>query len=279
MNIDKRKLYINHLYGALHTLSIKVYQLNYALANAHPLIKSVSQKVSTTGEIYYKLLLNPNKIKSGTMIKSYSEFKSVLEKILNDIGADAKDVELIRADLSFNSDYEEDYELFKKLNKALICGIAEANEVNNCYHSQDLWTCESLSTAIKSNTIEAENYNKAKESKRQVDTKNRLELRSVNIRKNLKYLPSVFKIDWFERLDVAVEQFEAVQEHYNRELVRIWNKDIIKSKDRRDFTNYIHFLLTYKDCIFTSVQLESLIDSMGIANAKIKARKFKERHK
>ena len=151
--------------------------------------------------------------------------------------------------------------------------------MQNCYQSQDLWTCESLSIAIKSNVLECENYNKFLESKGQVDTKNRLELRSVNIRKGLKYLPSVFKVEWFQRLDAAIEHFEAVQQHYNRELVRIWNEDVIKPKNRRDFTNYIHFLLTYKDCIFTSVQLESLIDSIGIDNAKGKAKKFKERHK
>lgn len=279
MNIDKRILYIIHLYAALHTLSIKVYQLNYALAKSHPLIKTVSQKVSsTTGEIYYTLQLNPNKILPGTMIKSYSEFEAVLEQILKDIEADVKQVELIRVDLSLNSDYEEDYKLFKKLNKALICGIAEANKVQNCYQSQDLWTCESLSIAIKSNVLECENYNKFLESKGQVDTKNRLELRSLNIRKGLKYLPSVFKVDWFERLDTAVEHFEAVQQHYNRELVKIWKEDREKKFRDRKFKFLTTFLSVYSECIFTSKQMEALLTEIGVKNPKNTIKKFKENY-
>ena len=56
-----------------------------------------------------------------------------------------------------------------------------------------------------------------------------------------------------------MNQFEAVQKHYNRELVKLWYTNIAKPKKDRDFLSMNAFILRFKDCIFTRKQLEDSV--------------------
>lgn len=273
MRIDKRNKYVNNLYAALHTISGRAEQVCLSAAQNEPIVKTCYLKKQKDNESFY-LQLNPNKVVPGSMLKSYSDFNTVLDEAMKRI--EATPLQLTRVDLSFNSDSEEDYELFKKLNRLLICCIAHAYNVKNCYKTSDLWTDRSLSVAIKSDTIEAENYNKELESQGQTESKNRLELRSKRMSTTIE---DEFLNKWFKRLDKAVEQFTAVQQRYNNELARIWSDDVAKSKKERDFVSLTAFLLRYKDCIFTRKQLENLLKKIQVENPRSKAKKFKDNHK
>lgn len=274
MQIKKRIKYIESLYGAIHTLSGKAQQVNFDVVGEVPTIKKCHRQQNKNKEYIY-LQLNPNKVIQGSMLKRYSDFDNVLTSTLQYI--EAKEFEITRADMSFNSDNQNDYELFKKLNRLLICCISEAYVIRNCYQTYDLWTYKSLSVAIKSDTFEAENYDKEQESHGLVETTNRLELRSK--RMNGSSLENEFICKWFNRLDKALGQFEAVQKHYNCELVKLWYKDIAKPKKDRDFLSMNAFILQFKDCIFTRKQLEELYRQLGAENYISKARNFKSRHK
>ena len=269
MKIEDRKEYIESMYGAEHTRSGYVKSVNQVVADQDPLVKTCFPK----NGMYY-IQLNLNKVVPGSMIKKYSEYNAVLAETLDRI--EATELQTTRADMSFNSDDESHYEQFKKLNKLLISCIAEAYGVKNCYKVENLWSNRSLSVAIKSDRLEAENYNKDLESNGTTETKNRLELRSKRLTGNVE---EEFLVKWFERLDRAVEAFEDVQEHYNRELIKLWNEDQAKPKKEQEFVSLTAFVLRYKDCIFSRKQLQSLFEGVGVQNPKNRAKKFKDNHK
>jgi len=276
MDIKKRNDYVNHLYGACHTLSGKAEFVDIKAAGHEEIVKTCYRKYDKGKNRHYMYLqLNPNKVIPNSMLKTFKEFEFVLDMALKRIRA--RGFSPTRIDMSFNSDHEDDYELFKKLNRLLICCIASAYNIKNCYQTSDLWTYESLSIAVKNDSIEAENYNKEKEAKGQVDTKNRLEFRSKRLRPESNMIDE-FCVKWFERLDKAIQQFQTVQDRYNDELSKIWLKDRCKPDKERTYLSYTDFILKYRDCIFTRKQLEALLDKMGIENSTTKAKNFKKRH-
>ena len=275
MNIKKRIRYIQNLYAALHTLSGRCSTCNPNRAD-NSLVKNPQlKKKRNKDEYWYYLQLNPNQMYPGDLIRTYSEFRWALEQVLLFMEVDPNDFTVTRADLSFNSNDPEDYELFKKLNKLLICCISDLMNIQNCYESRDLWTMDSLSIAIKGDYIEAENYHKALENPN-VQTKNRLELRSKRMRCEIA---EEFRVKWAKRLDAAIDRFEVVQARYNEELVKIWNADVQKQEKERDFVSYTAFLMQFRDCIFTRNQLRELLALMGISNPEAAAKRFKDRHK
>ena len=262
------------MYACLHTLSGKSAFCDETKALLEIIVKACSRKKCRNKDIYeYYLQLNPNKGVFGNgMIMSYSEFVKVIEEAFERMNT--TDFRVTRADLSFNSNDLEDYELFKKLNKLLICCIADAYDITNCYQTSDLWSNKSLSTAVKNDGIEAENYDKSVENPN-VPTKNRLELRSKRITGTME---EEFLEKWFCRLDKAMEHFELVQKRYNQELYKLWFTDQERPQKDRNYISLTAFLLMYKDCIFTRKQLVELLQMIGVENPDSKAKKFKERH-
>ena len=277
MNKELRDRYLKNIYAAVHTISGKCDNINDNVVIEPNIVGPClrRKKRGKEGEYNFYLKLNANKaVSSTTMIKKYSEYKKIIQDVLELM--EAENFQITRADLSFNSNDTEDYKLFKKLNKLLLCCLADANNIKNCYQSYDLWTNESLSIAIKNDIFEAENYNKELESHGTVETKSRLEFRSKRIKGTLE---NEFLGKWFKRLDTAVEHFEMVQNRFNAALLQIWKADIEKSDKDKDFISLTSFLLRYKDCIFSRKQLENLLEMMGVEKPQIKASKFKERHK
>ena len=272
MNREKRNLYISRIYAAVHTLSGSSDFINLQIADQLETVKNPQKRTND-----YYLQINPNKAISDTkMIKRYSEFKRILEETLEQVEADT--FQLNRVDLAFNSDYLEDYELFKKLNRLLICCISQEYNIKNCYETKDLWTFKSLSVAIKGDRLEAENYNKAVESKGKTDTKNRLEIRSLRL--NGKYtIEEEFLKNWSARLDAAIEQFENVQSRYNEILVNLWLEDKAKPKKEQVFVSTTAFLLQFQNCIYSRKQLQSFYEQIGHKNPQNAAKKFKDNHK
>lgn len=275
MRVQNRNQYIENLYACLHTLSAKCDYCNEVIADTEKIVKtSYPQKIRGKNEYEHYMMLNPNNaVGEHTMIKNYSDFNMVLQQALARM--EVKNFKVTRADLCFNSDELGDYELFKKLNRLLICCIADSENIQNCYQTSDLWSDKSLSVAVKDHRIEVENYDKSIENPN-VATKNRLEFRSKNLRG--ESLEDEFTKKWFARLDRAVEHFEAVQERYNKELNRLWDEDRNRSDKDKLYVSLTSFLLQYKDCIYTRKQLVELLEMIGIENPSSKAKNFKDRH-
>ena len=277
MRTEKRKQYIQGIYATVHTIAGKCDNIDDSVNIGSGVLKSCvrKKKRGTKDQYIFYLQLNPNKTAgSRTMIKKYSDYKKIVQDILELMGIE--NFQITRADLALNSDNTGDYELFKKMNKLLICCLADENNIKNCYQSYDLWTNKSLSVAIKNDVLEAENYNKELESNNKVETKNRLEFRSKRIKGTLE---NEFMEKWFNRLDKAIDHFQAVQDHFNKALIEIWKADIEKDEKDRDFISLTAFLLRYKDCLFTRKQLEKLLELIGVEKPKVKAKNFKERHR
>ena len=94
------------------------------------------------------LLINPNKQgKSEKLITRYSEFIEKMEFILNSVGVDLNDYDVIRADFCFNSTDPSSYNSYQKLHRLLISCLAKAYKYKNCYVSCDLWDFERLSAS------------------------------------------------------------------------------------------------------------------------------------
>lgn len=274
MKIEKRNRYINHLYACIHTLSGRCFDINDSKIEFEPIIKTCTRKKqhNKCGYVYY-LQMNPNKIvEDGDMLRSYSEFKSVMTEALTNV--EAAGFSVTRADLSFNSDELEDYELFKKLNRLLVCCIADAYNVKNFYKTNDGWTDKSLSIAIKSDYIEAENYDKSVENP-SVKTKCRLELRSKRISRSLQ---DEFMTKWFERLDTAFAHFEHVQDRQNANLLKLWTDDQALPKKDRRFFSLTAFLMQYREAIYTKRQMINLLKDIGVKSPESTAKHFKENH-
>lgn len=278
MKTEDKNNYAEETYPAMHTMKIKCSYIDVEKLVNEPIVNQWGKrKVTGQDKEEYWLIVNPNATQGSSMHKTFSQFRQEIEKMLVRTGA--TDVRITRADLSVNSDNPNDYEKFKKLHKLLICCIASAYDVVNCYETKNLWTSRSLSVAIKSNTIEVENYNKAEEAQGKYDTKNRLEFRSVKIKVCIDELQHEFTEKWFNRLDVAIKEFNTVQNRYNYELKKNWLNDRAKPKKERDYMSLNAFLLQYKDNIFTHKQLVELLEAIGVENAEKNANNFKFRHK
>lgn len=274
MKVEYRNRYIRNMYACLHTLSGKCDFCDEKKADNEEIVKTCyPKKIKGQDEYEYYMQLNPNKAATGnSMVKKYSDFNKILQDALERM--EVLNFRVTRTDICFNSDNLEDYELFKKLNRLLICCIADAYDIKNCYKTYNLWNDKSLSVAVKNDVIEVENYDKSIENPN-VATKNRLEFRSKRIKGTLQ---EEFLEKWFERLDAALEHFEKVQERYNRELCELWKTDNDRPKKDKLYISLTAFLLQYKDCIYTRKQLENLLELIGIENPKSKAKNFKDRH-
>lgn len=273
MKVEKRKELIERLSGGIHTISAVVDDLDPDAAASSPIVKSCFTK-KIRGEHVYYLQLNPNKATNQPIISSYSQYKRVIDEFLKLTSAEG--FRITRADFALDSGAEGDFLLFRKLNKLLISCIAEANKIKNCYESQELWSKQPLNIAIKNGYIEAESYDKSKESGGQSSVANRLELRSKRLNDDMV---EEFTQNWPERLKQALNVFEAVQARYNERLIEDWEANQKKDRKEKAFFSVTSFVLGNKDRIFTRRQLDNLLDRIGAKNPAAAAKKLKNKHK
>lgn len=84
---------------------------------------------------------------------------------------------------------------------------------------------------------------------------------------------------WFERLDNAVKEFEAVQDRFNFNMAVIYLEDLAKRKKDREFMSISSFLMTRREYIFTNSQMKKLLIMLGLTEeATNKAYNFKKYH-
>ena len=225
------------------------------------------------------LLINPNKQGKGEkLITKYSEFVEKMSFILESLGADLSEYDVIRADFCFNSTDKTTYDSYQKLHRLLISCLAKAYKYKNCYVSCDLWDFERLSIAIKKDDSEIENYNKARQSEEKDECANRLELRSKRMSgTSIEYQ---FMTKWFERLDKARKCFDDVQMESNNHLEQLYKRDIAKPPKERNYLSLNAFLLQHKEAIYTRKQMIDLVSRFEeVGNPTKKADKFKDKHR
>lgn len=267
-------------YAAFHTLSGVSTTLVDGIDNTvERCVKACSQKKKRNrNELETYLELNPNKYYNNfELIKTYSDFKNVMEKIMVGTGIKLDDFEIRRADFSFNSENPEDYILYQKLHRLLILCLAYTYSFKNCYQTNDLWSWDSLNIAIKNDTMAVENYDKNAESQGTSLIKNRLEERSFRMEdSNLEYQ---FTKIWFNRWDNAIKNFIQVQKKCNDYLEKLYKDDLQKPKRQRRYLSLTAFLMQYSDSIFCNKQLVDLLSRFDeVPNPSNRAKNFKRNH-
>lgn len=281
MNIQKKLEYPEkmNLYG-IDTLSgyipRRVKETEYNQSTAKVNINQCNYKVD---EEKTYLLINPNKQGEGeSLITKYSDFVKKMEHILDSVGADLNEYDVIRADFCFNSTDTSTYNSYQKLHRLLISCLAKAYKYKNCYVSCGLWDFERLSIAIKKDDSEVENYNKHRESEGKDESANRLEFRSKRMSgTSIEYQ---FMTKWFERLDKARNCFNDVQTEYNNHLESLYKNDIAKPPRERSYLSLNAFLLQHKETIYTRKQMIDLLSRFDeVKNPTKRADKFKDKHR
>ena len=225
------------------------------------------------------LLINPNKQGEGeSLITKYSDFVKKMEHILESVGADLEEYDIVRADFCFNSRDISSYGTYQKIHRLLISCLAKAYKYKNSYVTHDLWDDERLSIAIKKDDSEVENYNKHRQSDGTDESANRLEFRSKRMSgTSIEYQ---FMTKWFERLDKARESFDDVQNKCNDHLERLYKNDIAKPPKERNYLSLNAFLLQYKESIYTRKQMIDLLSRFDeVKNPTKRADKFKDKHR
>ena len=281
MNIQKRNEYAEKMnLNGIDTLSgyipRKVNETDYIQSTAKENINQCNYKID---EEKTYLLINPNKQGEGeSLITKYSDFVKKMEHILDSVGADLNEYDVIRADFCFNSTDTSTYNTYQKLHRLLISCLAKAYKYKNCYVSCSLWDFERLSIAIKKDDSEVENYNKHRESNGTDESANRLEFRSKRMSgTSIEYQ---FMTKWFERLDKARNCFDEVQTEYNNHLERLYKNDIAKPPRERSYLSLNAFLLQHKETIYTRKQMIDLLSRFDeVKNPTKRADRFKDKHR
>lgn len=269
--MDKQKLNNYKLTGSIHTLSVKsdgvVEDVQPEVSDC--IIASTHTKNGTTTTS----IINPNKLVGDVF--TYSEFDTVLNTILAGSGIDK--YTLIRADMRFDSYEPEHYHDYAKLNRYLISALAVTYKVDNCYRSENLFSQQQLSIAIKNKYFECENYDKAAESHGTDAASSRLEVRSKSWADN--DLRREFAEHWFMRWDKALKNLDQVHKRYNDELEKIYLAG--RQAYPKKFRSLTDFLMQYQGCIFCKAQMIDLLSrfpEVGPEKARTRAENHKKRY-
>lgn len=278
----KRDRYINNLYAAVHTLSgVTQQDADQAKAEQHKCIKVCTQrKVRNEDSKETYMQLNPNKVLgSGGMLRSAAEMEQVVDQTLQAVEVDPETFVIRRVDLAFNSEDPQDYRLFQKLNRLLICCLAYEYKIDNCYRSEDLWSFDQLSIAIMNTRISVENYDKEAESGGTCPVCSRFEIRSMKLQAG-DSIRKEFLERWPARWNRAIKRMQDVEQRYNDRLEQLYKEDLANDKRDRDYLNLTAFLMQYKDCVFSSRQMVDLLSRFEeVEDPSQKARSFKSHHR
>lgn len=278
--MNRKKLEGYKLTPSIHTTQIKTNAVDTSETTKNTLfcINDISKK--TNGDI--KVIINANEF-CGDLF-SYEDFVGVFKFILNDMSIDDETYSIVRADMRFDSYDEEDYRKYQKLNRYLISMLALAYKVKNTYRTDDLFSQQQISVAIKNSDFEIENYDREKKNEITGNTsekaKSRLEERSKRHNTSniwtVETLEKIFCKEWFKRWDKAINYRDEVHRKYNDNLVEIYFRD----KDKRPvvFSSVNEFLKRYQDCIFTKGQMIDLLTRIGVKNPETAAKNYKTRY-
>lgn len=267
-----------HYIGSPHTLQ-GVTRDTVNIANAIEPVKNcitksyaISEPDGGTKNI---VRLNPNNLGGGMPILAYSKFTEALSVIFEETGIN--NIYWNRVDFRLDSDDPTHFEAYFKLHKLLISCLSLEYKIDNNYTTNELFSGKSLNIAIRADSIQVENYDKAAQSKGQDVAAARLEERSTKLRN--KDIKQEFTVTWIDRWKRSIGHFDEVQVRYNNELEAIYKADLKKPKRQRDYISLTAFLMAKKDSIFTKRQLINLLSRFDeVQNPLNRATDFKRKH-
>ena len=279
MHLEKRLFYLrnNDTQVGFHTGNGTTQEvIDLDKANKNDIIVNCNiRKVRNKDKNETHMRVNPNKNNNGYILTEYTAFQKVMQDVFEELGV--KEFKWKRVDMSFNTMDNKYYANYTKLNRLLIACIANSTNDKNTYDTNNFWNGKTKSLATKNQLREVEFYDKADESQNRSPYYSRLELRSVRMNGDIEH---EFLEVWFERLDKAIEEFEAVQNRFNQNMAEIYLEDLAKKKHDREFLSINSFLMTRRDYIFTSSQMKKLLMLLGLSTeeAQNKAYNFKKYH-
>lgn len=279
MHLEKRLFYLrnNETQVGFHTGNGTTQEIvDLDKANKNNIVVNCNiRKVRNKDKNETYMRVNPNKNNNGYILTEYTAFQKVMQDVFEELGV--KEFKWKRVDMSFNTMDNKYYANYTKLNRLLIACIANSTNDKNTYDTKNFWNGKTKSLATKNQLREIEFYDKADESQNRSPYYSRLELRSVRMNGDIEH---EFLEVWFERLDKAIEEFEAVQDRFNQNMAEIYLDDLAKKKHDREFLSINSFLMTRRDYIFTSTQMKKLLMLLGLSKeeAKNKAYNFKKYH-
>lgn len=287
MKLEKRNQYI--LNGSIHTLEIKSPVPEDEPVKDGNIKECITSRINESGtEAVSKI--NPNHLNGDVF--AFSEFKKTMREILSASGIDR--YRFTRVDLRFDNYDIRHYRLFAKLNKYLISAMAIAYNTKNNYKTDDLFSLNQISVAIKNDYFEVENYDRNHKNMVTGNTsepaKARLEERTtarqwrslyqmdyVGAETNMMLIEFEFMQKWADRWKKARASLKMVQDAYNESLVRKYQEGLnVKPVQFRSLTD---FLIQYQDCIFTNAQMVDLLERLGVENPKGRAKYHKKKYK
>lgn len=262
MNVSERNEFLGSMYACIHTITVYLSVTEDEIKRIDLKELRKNQYVSTciyrsdTERLYLKLNLNKG-IPDNDMILRFREYRKRLEELMNSIGYDMSDLTVTRADLCINSNLDRSYERYRKLLKYILCCCYYELDLKNGYETRDPLSFTHLNLKFSNRNFEIENYNKEIESHGSVPTRNRLELRSKKLNCTVDKLPEELK-KWCDRLEMALDQAQTVQENFNEKIEEIYRNDKAKTVDS--------IVDQYRNCIFTRSQLRDLLKRIDEKN-------------
>lgn len=278
------------LTGSIHTLQVKSADIPEIPTKLQECISSSIRK--SNGKIEAISIINPNKLVNDC--QSFIQFEECFSSILKECGV--TDYKLMRVDLRLDSYDSEHYRLYAKLHKYLLSCLAVTYKVRNVYKTENLFSNQLLSMAIKNEYIQCECYNREEKSKltenHEEKAKSRLEERTMpkswrmiaskkfenKSESNIEDMRREFVDNWSDRWKkaIATPNVEDVGFKFNSELAKIYQED--KAAYPVKFRSLTDFLIQYQDCIFCHRQLVNLLELIGVDNPESRARNHKKRY-
>ena len=156
--MDKETIKQYKLKGSIHTFSIKS---EGAYAGGELPDGVISTAITVKDSIpVTTAIINANKL-TGDLF-DYGSFVVAVDTILSNTGIE--EYKMVRCDFRLDNYDSEHYQRYAKLNRYLISMMAVRYNVRNAYKSDNLFSQEQVSIAIKNKYFELENYDKDFES-------------------------------------------------------------------------------------------------------------------
>lgn len=253
-------------------------------------ITSQSWKHDKSKNKYTKIIINPNKMVDNNPkgILKFKEFDETLDRILTSFGVETYRIN--RSDLRMDSYDKNHYNKYQKLYRYLISSFMTDRKFKNSYESRDILSGQLKSIAIHSDICEIEYYNRELKSKQRADkvepAKSRFEIRSCRSRwkeryesygyryapheTNMKMLHKEFMDYWINRLKKYSDSsaLEAARTLVNKSIVA----------DYQPGEKYTYFVNRHAERIYTTGQLQQLIEFIGMPNPENRAKQYKRGH-
>lgn len=262
MKTEKREEFLNSLYACIHTVTCYLTVSENEIKKIDLKKLRNNQYVSTciyrsdNERLYLKLNLNKGVV-NNDMILRFREYRKRLNELMRSIGYGCHDLTVTRADLCINSHLARSYDRYRKLLKYILCCCYFGLNLKNGYETRDPLSFTHLNLKFGNRNLEIENYNKEIESHGSVPTRNRLELRSMKLNCGVDEIPEEFK-KWCNRLEMALDQAQTVQENFNEKIEEIYKNDKAKTVDS--------VVDQFRNCMFTRSQLRDLLKRIDEKN-------------